>query len=56
MASVAVSNGREVVLTDEKGGYSLAGWCKTKFITVTVPSGYWSNAFYLPVSGKKNRL
>ena len=53
MASVAVSNGREVVLTDEKGGYSLAGWCKTKFITVTVPSGYWSNAFYLPVSGKK---
>ncbi len=53
MAMVAVSNGRDVVLTDEKGRYFLSGWCKASFITVTVPSGYWSSDYYIPVSGKE---
>lgn len=50
LASVAVSNGRDVVLTDESGRYSLNGWCKASFITVTVPAGYWSSSYYIPVS------
>ena len=30
MASVAVSNGREVVLTDEAGRYVLSGWDRSE--------------------------
>lgn len=52
MASVAVSNGRDVVLTDESGRYLLNGWHKASFITVTVPSDYWSSDYYIPVSDK----
>ena len=50
MASVAVSNGREVVLTDEAGRYVLSGWDKAGFITVTAPAGYWASDYYIPVS------
>ncbi len=54
MASVAVSNGREVVLTDEAGRYVLKGWHKASFITVTVPTNYWSSCYYIPVSDKES--
>ena len=50
MASVAVSNGREVVLTDEAGRYALSGWDKAGFITVTAPAGYWAWDYYIPIS------
>ena len=50
MASVAVSNGREVVLTDEAGRYVLSGWDKAGFITVPAPAGYWASDYYIPVS------
>lgn len=53
MALVAVSNGRDVVLTDEAGRYRLGGWDKAGFITVTVPSGYWTPDYYIPVSDKE---
>lgn len=53
MASVAVGNGRDVVLTDENGRYSLGGWRKARFITVTVPTGYWSENYYISVSEAK---
>ena len=50
MVSVAVSNGRDVVLTDSQGRFTLDGWCKADFVTVTVPTGYWSENYYIPVS------
>lgn len=53
MVSVAVSNGRDVALTDESGCYSLPGWDKTDFITVTVPTGYWSSNYYIPASDQE---
>lgn len=37
---VAVTNGRTVVKTDENGAFTLKGYRKTRFITMTVPSGY----------------
>lgn len=51
--AVAVSNGRDVVLTDERGYYTLKGWCKADFVTVTVPTGYWTSNYYIPVSDKE---
>ncbi len=53
LASVAVSNGKEVVLTDEAGRYFLNRWHKASFITVTVPANYWSSDYYIPVSDKE---
>lgn len=50
MASVAVNNGRDAVLTDEAGRYFLPGWEKADFITVTFPAGYWTNNYYKPVT------
>lgn len=54
MASVAVSNGRDVALTDESGRYSLDHWHKADFVTVTVPTGYWASDYYLPISHREN--
>ncbi len=54
LISVAVSNGRDVTLTDASGHYSLKGWHKANFITVTAPTGYWATDYYIPVSEKKN--
>ncbi|HBA48350.1 MAG TPA: hypothetical protein DCZ91_11250 [Lachnospiraceae bacterium] len=53
MASVAVSNGRDVTLTDERGRYTLESWHKAGFVTVTIPSGYWTSKYYIPVSGRE---
>ncbi len=44
---VAVTNGRDVVLTDENGHYRIDGWLKDRFVTVTIPSGYWTDDFYI---------
>lgn len=48
--NVSVTDGRNVVKTDENGSFILKGWRKTDFITVTVPSGYATDEFYIPVS------
>ncbi|NLP48671.1 MAG: PQQ-binding-like beta-propeller repeat protein [Clostridiales bacterium] len=48
MANVLVSDGRNVVKTDADGSFALKGWAKTRFITVTVPSGYTTDEFYIP--------
>lgn len=47
LAGVAVTNGRDVVKTDENGYYRLDGWLKDRFVTVTIPSGYWTEDFYI---------
>lgn len=49
IANVCVTDGRNVVRTDENGKFKLKGWRKSHFVTVTVPSGYQTEAFYLPV-------
>ncbi len=54
MASAAVSNGRDVALTDRSGRYFLPGWDKADFITVTSPAGYWTEDYYIPVSERED--
>ncbi|MGN0521773.1 MAG: PQQ-binding-like beta-propeller repeat protein [Eubacterium sp.] len=49
---VCVTDGRNVVKTDESGRFELKGWRKSHFVTVTVPSGYKTDNFYIPVSEK----
>lgn len=50
IANVSVSDGRNVVKTDENGAYTLPGYLKSRFVTVTTPAGYWTEDFYIPVT------
>lgn len=54
VANVCVTDGRNVVKTDENGKYELKGWRKSHFVTVTVPSGYETENFYIPVDKSKD--
>lgn len=47
LAGVSVTDGRNVVKTDENGKFTLKGWRKTHFITVTVPAGYTTEQYYI---------
>ncbi len=47
--NVCVTDGRNVVKTDENGRFELDGWKKSHFVAVTVPSGYETDNFYIPV-------
>lgn len=49
---VSVSDGKNVVKTDKSGAYKLKGWYKSNFVTVTIPSGYWTEQYYLRASNK----
>jgi len=51
---VCVTDGRNVVKTDENGKYVLEGWYKSHFITVTVPSGYATDNYYIKVDKSKD--
>ena len=53
LAGVAVTNGHEVVKTDEQGRFVIDGWYKTRFITVTIPSGYWTENYYIETTRAK---
>lgn len=46
---IVVTDGRNVVHTDEKGAFSLPGYEKTRFITLTTPAGYRTKQWYQPV-------
>jgi outer membrane protein assembly factor BamB len=53
ISGVAVSDGLNVVLTDNKGTFRLPGINETRFIYITVPSGYrTSGRFYLKTEGQ----
>lgn len=52
MRNVSVSDGRNVVKTDENGVFSLKGYRKTRFITVTAPAGYTTEQYYIRVDKK----
>lgn len=53
IAGVSVTNGRDVVKTDENGYFELDGWLKDRFVTVTIPSGYWTENYYLDVGKQR---
>lgn len=47
LAGVMVTDGLNVVRTDKKGRFSLPGFEKTRFITITTPAGFETKRFYL---------
>lgn len=53
LAGVMVTDGLNVVRTDKKGRFSLPGFEKTRFITITTPAGFETKQFYL--STKESR-
>lgn len=50
---VAVTNGHDVVKTDANGKFVIDGWYKSRFITVTIPSGYWTENYYIETGKAK---
>ena len=52
LANVSVTNGRDVVKTDGNGHYVLDGWLKERFVTITIPSGYWTEESYVDTKKK----
>ncbi len=55
MSGVAVSDGLNVVLTDRQGAFLLPGTTETRFIRITVPSGYkTSGNFYIKADSLKS--
>lgn len=54
IANVSVTDGRNVVKTDENGKFKLGGWHKARFVTVTIPSGYWTEEYYQEIERNKN--
>ena len=53
MAGVSVSDGRNVVKTDDNGRFTLEGYHKSRFVTVTTPSGYVADSYYQRVEKNK---
>ena len=54
LEGVAVTNGRDVVKTDENGHYVMDGWLKDRFVTVTIPTGYWTEDYYMEVGDARD--
>lgn len=46
LSGIAVSDGLNVVQTNDKGEFSLSGHTKAKFVFITTPSGYKTNDSY----------
>ncbi len=53
MEGVSVTNGNQVVKTNADGYYVLDGWLKDRFVTVTIPSGYWAEDYYLEIGSER---
>ncbi|MDE5677312.1 PQQ-binding-like beta-propeller repeat protein [Phocaeicola sp.] len=51
---VSVSDGLHVVQTDKDGRFDLPGHEKARFVFITLPSGYRSNAFYQRIDGRQS--
>ncbi len=50
---VSVTDGQNVVKTDKNGAFSLPGYAKTRFITITTPAGYRVDSHYIPVQASQ---
>ncbi len=46
LEGIKVSDGKNVVLTDENGNYSLPGFKQTRFIYLSVPAGYKASGIF----------
>lgn len=53
LEGVCVTNGRDVVRTDANGFYQMNGWLKNRFVTLTIPSGYWTENYYLNMTSAR---
>ncbi|GHV21786.1 phosphoesterase [Bacteroidia bacterium] len=53
LSQIAVTDGQNVVKTDKNGMFSLPGYSKTRFITITTPAGYQVKSHYIPVDASK---
>lgn len=51
---VSVSDGLNVVQTDDKGIFDLPGHADERFIFITIPSGYRINAYYQRIGEKRS--
>lgn len=49
LSDICVTDGRSVVKTDENGAFEISLWRKAHFITVTVPSGYSTENYYIKI-------
>lgn len=47
VAGVSVTDGRNVVKTDDNGKYEIKVWRKSHFIAITIPSGYKTDSYYI---------
>jgi outer membrane protein assembly factor BamB/predicted phosphodiesterase len=47
---VVVTDGQNTVKTLEDGKFTLPGYEKTRFITITTPAGYETEKYYIPVN------
>lgn len=50
LANVMVTDGQNVVKTDKNGKFTLPGYSKTRFITITTPAGYSTPQYYIPIN------
>lgn len=53
LTNVMVTDGKNVVKTDSDGKFTLKGYYNSHFVTVTLPAGYSSDDFYIPVEKGK---
>ncbi len=49
LSDICVTDGRNVVQTDENGAFEISLWKKAHFITVTVPAGYSTENYYIRI-------
>ncbi len=49
LSNICVTDGRNVVKTDENGAFEISLWRKAHFITVTMPSGYSTENYYIRI-------
>ena len=52
IANVSVTDGRNVVQTGKDGRFKLNGWHKARFVTITNPTGYWTEEYYQEIDRK----
>lgn len=50
LTDICVTDGKNVVKTDHNGEFTLKGWRKSRFVSVTTPAGYTCRNYYIPVS------
>lgn len=53
IAGVSVTDGRIVVETDKDGDFRIVPWHKCHFIYITLPSGYYTDDFFIPYEKDK---